>query len=80
MLPSRRRRFQRLSARKRPVVEQVEVDGLVELFAAGQRVLALRDDGNGLGEKIRDTCDAVERRLADIGVIPDPMLSTPPKH
>jgi Fe2+ transport system protein FeoA len=57
-------------------VGQVEIDGLVELYAAGQRALALRDGGNGLSEMIRNTCAAIERRLADLGIVPDPALST----
>jgi hypothetical protein len=61
-------------------VEQTEVDGLVELFAAGQRVLALLDADSGLSETIRTTCEAIECRLAASGVVPDPALSTaPPK-
>ena len=59
-------------------MEQLELDGLVELFAAGQRVLALRDGGNGLNGTIRDACDAVERRLADLGVAPDTAVSKTP--
>jgi hypothetical protein len=54
------------------VREPLEADGLVELFAACHRVLAHPAGcDHDLSIVIPQTCTAVERRLADLGVVAD---------
>jgi len=49
-----------------------EADHLVELFAACDRVLPdLGENTDELTAAIRATCEAIERRLAELGVVPD---------
>ena len=60
-----------------PVGTGDEADHLVELFAACQHVLPdIGGEGNELTYVIRETCQAVERRLADLGVVPDGPYAT----
>lgn len=54
------------------------IDALVELFAAGQHVLAQLESegGDELSDTIRSACDSIERRLARFGVAADPSVSS----
>ena len=56
-----------------------EADHLVDLFDACHHVLPdLREDGAELTAVIRETCDAVERRLAKLGVVADDSYAAGP--
>ena len=48
-----------------------QADELLELFSACQRVLAhLGERDDELAAAIRETCEAVERRLVELGLVP----------
>jgi hypothetical protein len=58
-----------------------EADHLVDLFEACHQVLPdLGDDGAELTDVIRETCAAVERRLAQLGVVADDPYAAGPGY